>query len=213
MLMEFKVGAVRFDRSSRWQTEQYALDLRDFHKASHEKSIVPFLIATEADSPTPRPGSTGAKRKTSVYCVSPAELAATSAAVYQDHTDGATLPVDVAEWDDSPYQPTPSIVAAAQDIFQKHDLSDIKVADSYNLDSTVDSVFDLVEFCKSNQRHGIAFITGAPGSGKTLAGLQVIHHHKLVDSQGSAGVFVRKNASRRCHSKSLVDRRDTAQGR
>ena len=99
----------------------------------------------------------------------------------------------MAEWDDSPYQPTPSIVAAAQDIFQKHDVSDIKVADSYNLDSTVDSVFDLVEFCKSNQRHGIAFITGAPGSGKTLAGLQVIHHHKLVDSQGSAGVFLSGN--------------------
>lgn len=193
MLMEFKVGSDRFDRNAQWQTEQYALDLRDFHKVSRDRTIVPFLIATEAVSSDPSTLRRGTNKSNVVHCVSQAELATRAAFTYERLTDGTSPPIDVADWDASPYQPTPWIVRAAQDIFQNHDVSEIKLADSHNLDSTVDSVFELVEFCKSNGRHGISFITGAPGSGKTLAGLQVIHHQRLVGDQDSAGVFLSGN--------------------
>jgi hypothetical protein len=191
--VEFKVGAVRFDRDARWQTEQYALDLRDFHKASRDRKIVPILVATEAESSNQRPVHVNTKQVSDVYCVSQDELAPRVASVYEQLTDIGRLPIDARVWDTSPYQPTPWIVAAAQAIFQKHDVREIKHAESQNLDLTVDSVFELVRFCKSNNRHGIAFITGAPGSGKTLAGLQVVHDQKLIDDQEAAGVFLSGN--------------------
>lgn len=46
--IEFKVGEKMFDRSAVDQVWDYALDLKNFHEASHSVSIVPILIATEA---------------------------------------------------------------------------------------------------------------------------------------------------------------------
>ena len=191
--VEFKVGAVRFDRDARWQTEQYALDLRDFHKASRDRRIAPFLVATEADSSSQEPVHVEAKQVSDVNCASQGDLAPRVATAYEHLSDSGRLPIDVRDWDTSPYQPTPWIIEAAQAIFQQHDVKEIKLAESQNLDLTVDSVFELVRFCKSNKKYGIAFITGAPGSGKTLAGLQVVHDQRLIDDQDSAGVFLSGN--------------------
>jgi hypothetical protein len=103
-------------------------------------------------------------------------------------------PIDSDEWDDSPYMPSPWIVQAAREIFQKQDVREIKSAGSKNLDQTVEGVVELVNRCRDENKYGIAFITGAPGSGKTLAGLQVVHSESLADDKGEpAGIFLSGN--------------------
>lgn len=46
--LEFKVGAVVYYRQDSEQVWDYALDLKNFHEASRDLTIVPVLIATEA---------------------------------------------------------------------------------------------------------------------------------------------------------------------
>jgi hypothetical protein len=78
-------------------------------------------------------------------------------------------------------------------LYSTHDVREISAADSQNLDETVEAVVELVERCRKERRKGIAFITGSPGSGKTLAGLQVVHDSRLSSSDETAGVFLSGN--------------------
>jgi hypothetical protein len=114
-------------------------------------------------------------------------------AVHEHLRDSAATPIDASDWNAAPYHPTPSILDAARQLYETHDVSAISHADAYNLSGTIDSVLALVESCRASNRRGIAFITGAPGSGKTLAGLQVAHHQALAASQETAAVFLSGN--------------------
>lgn len=48
IVLEFKVGATRYDSDAKTQTIDYALDLKNFHCGSHNAFIVPILVATKA---------------------------------------------------------------------------------------------------------------------------------------------------------------------
>ena len=52
-VLEFKVGASSFDRNAIDQVHDYALDLKNFHKGSHDLPIVPILISTRTPGPAP----------------------------------------------------------------------------------------------------------------------------------------------------------------
>ena len=102
--------------------------------------------------------------------------------------------IDLHTWDDSPYKPTPWIVEAAKSIYQNHGGRDIRQSDSFNLDQTVECILELIEECQRFKKHGIAFLTGAPGSGKTLAGLQVVHDPRISgNGKEATGVFLSGN--------------------
>lgn len=191
-LLEWKVGAERFDRAAIWQVEQYALDLRDFHEGSRGRVIVPILTATNA-RPAETPWLTETDRLVQpVRTVAPASL---SIAINDALAalSGRTAPLDGATWAQSAYRPTPTIVEAAQRLYEQHDVRDISLSGAQNLDLTVAAIIELIETCRREHRRGIAFITGAPGSGKTLAGLQVVHAPELMNSGEAAGVFLSGN--------------------
>ena len=110
LAIEFKVGASSFDRSAIDQVWDYALDLKNFHEASHNVSIIPVLVATEvSSSPTPliepdhdqvyRPVRTNSKdlRTTILQCFE---------AVFGVHIDSEI-------WAQASYRPTPTIVEAS----------------------------------------------------------------------------------------------------
>ena len=71
--------------------------------------------------------------------------------------------------------PTPTIIEAAQALYQSHNVEEISRTDAgaKNLTVTIKKVFELVEYSKRNNRKSICFITGVPGAGKTLAGLNI----------------------------------------
>jgi hypothetical protein len=196
-LVEWKVGASAFDRAAYWQAEQYALDLRDFHEGSRERYIVPIVLATDADVPVHQPVPNvpfdGSRPVQPVQTSTPGRLAELILGWYRasDHHRGG--PLDPVAWENSQYRPTPTIVEAASLLYEGHDVRDLSLSGASNLDETVAAVLELIDRCRIEQRHGVAFITGAPGSGKTLAGLQIVHAPEMLRGSEAAGVFLSGN--------------------
>jgi hypothetical protein len=192
-LVEGKVGATRFERSAIWQAEQYALDMRDFHEGSRHRTIIPVLVATDAH-PLPRAMLVDPSRAVQeTQRLASIDFPERIHAAWELAHNSATEPINATLWEDAAYKPTPSIIEAACQLYEEHDAREINLAGAHNLHSTVEGVLDLVRLCRQEGKRGIAFITGAPGSGKTLAGLQVVHEPELMSAGEAAGVFLSGN--------------------
>jgi hypothetical protein len=191
-VIEVKAGFQQFERRARWQLEQYALDLRDFHEGSRGLLLAPLLVASGA-------ATSNRTELVPVHSLLPVqELAAKDLGQCVSEISAAigardATAIDANAWDTSEYRPTPSILEAARDLYDTHDVSAISHADAHNLSGTIDALLALIRECRTRKQRGIAFITGAPGSGKTLAGLQVAHHQELARSKDTAAVFLSGN--------------------
>lgn len=171
-VVEFKVGESGFDRASIDQVWDYALDLKNFHAASHVASIVPILLATGAiDSP---PISLHVDED-DVY--RPIQVHPER---FRDAIDAVLSGVvgdvlDHRRWADSPYRPTPTIIEAARTLYSQHSVQAIARHDAgaQNLSITSRRIEDLVDEAKREGCKSICFVTGVPGAGKTLVGLNV----------------------------------------
>ena len=169
-VVEFKCGSETFDRQALVQTSEYAKDLRDFHAETQHLKVVPVLIATEF--------SEGRHCRDVEFSTMKVECAGTAAdlrEILADSTQPGTSQVDLNKWDSSPYQPTPDILAAAREVFAGHDVSAINFSHADNLGITVNYIRNTIAAaCALGDRVAV-FVTGVPGSGKTLAGLNAIH--------------------------------------
>ena len=101
----------------------------------------------------------------------------------------------MGSWDAAPYRPVPSIIEAAELLYAGHEVREIAHAssDPKNLGATTDRLIDIISDAQRNGRHVIAFVTGVPGSGKTLAGLNAIHDPRFRDEGRPAGAFLSGN--------------------
>ena len=79
------------------------------------------------------------------------------------------------DWIISPYAPTPTIIEAARSLYENHTVEDITrhEADDVDTDTTIAYILDVIRESKANQAKSICFVTGVPGAGKTLVGLDV----------------------------------------
>lgn len=170
-VLEFKVHSATFDRYAIAQVHDYALDLKNFHKGSHGAPIVPILLATESTA------SGGSPSYASDLVAEPQTIGAKSlrATLIQVIQDTPTSSLNSTEWATSGYQPTPTIVEAAQALYQNHDVQEIARSDAgaKNLQETDLRIAQVIERSKAENRKAICFITGVPGAGKTLAGLNI----------------------------------------
>jgi hypothetical protein len=171
LVLEFKVGAQHFASADREQVEDYALDLRDFHAGSRGHPIVPILVATHA---TPGPQMRHFPIA-AVWHVTDAS-AASLPALLADLADTVPLsgtPLDPIGWCNAPYRPVPNIVEAACMLYARHGVSDIRAAraETENLTRTTDALVGAIAKARAGQQHVILFVTGIPGAGKTLCGL------------------------------------------
>lgn len=171
-VIEFKVGAETFDRSSIEQVHDYALDLKNFHRGSHHVHILPILIATNAKKEFLTPFIWAVDHVATPILTASRDLA--------EIIRAALIQIDAPhinpkDWSNSGYQPTPTIVEAAQALYRDHDVSEISRsdADAKNLGKTSERVSEIIEHAKANNRKEICFVTGVPGAGKTLAGLNI----------------------------------------
>ena len=174
VVLEFKTDATQLHMADRQQVEDYALDLQDFHAACRAHPIIPVLVATHA-SPSPITWPLLlAGVATSVIDAS----AATLGQVLRDLA--ARLPLaaalDPGQWADAPYQPVPGIIEAARTLYLRHDVSDIVAAraDVQNLTVTTEAILAAIRAAEAERRHTIIFVTGIPGAGKTLCGLNAV---------------------------------------
>lgn len=172
LVVEFKVGASEFDASAVEQVWDYALDLKNFHEGSHAVQIVPILVATEAcTSPTPRLefAEDGVAKPLLIHCAGVARIISEMPMV----TSGVSL--DAQAWSTSAYRPTPTIVEAARALYSQHSVEAIARHDAgaKNLKITSSRVQELIDEARTHGRKLICFVTGVPGAGKTLVGLNV----------------------------------------
>jgi len=102
--------------------------------------------------------------------------------------------LDPVEWIESIYKPTPTIIEAAQSLYKGHNVKEISRSDSgaINLAATSDTIAQIIGSSKQNNRKSICFITGVPGAGKTLAGLNIANERHNID-EGEHAVFLSGN--------------------
>ena len=191
--IEFKVGAEAFLVNDKEQVWDYALDLKNFHEESRDRIIVPILVATEAP-----------KRDCS--------MGQAIFSYYDDHvyyplfSNADTLllilqrvlnevpaqpALDAHEWTFSRYSPTPTIIQAASALYMNHSVADITKheADKAGIDSCTAFILDIIKQSKENHQKSICFVTGVPGAGKTLVGLNVA----IQQEEGDLAVYLSGN--------------------
>lgn len=192
LVLEFKVGSKDFGREAIMQVEDYCLDLRDFHKASRGRTIVPILVATEAVSPRnqahPEPDSV--KQVRYANSISLAEVVRQSV---DEYSESSAVPMDPATWNRSDYSPTPTIVESARSLYAGQNVKEISRchAGIENLTTTSETIFRAVDIARQFKKKMACFVTGVPGAGKTLAGLNIVHNRRL--HEGDLGVFMSGN--------------------
>lgn len=190
VVVEFKVGEKRYSRKALDQVMNYALDLKNFHKGSHDKAIVPLLVATEAAS-RPQLLRAHADKLYEPICANRSDLGSILKRIEQE-VDGT--PIDHAMWVASGYCPTPTIVEAAQALYRGHKIEEISrnEAGADNLTRTAQTIAEVVATCRANDGKAICFVTGVPGAGKTLAGLNIANTWRDA-SAGEHAVFLSGN--------------------
>ena len=185
-LLEFKIGSEQYDKHAIDQVIDYALDLRNFHEGSHYANLIPVLIAEKApifENNFQRAGNL----EQAIL------LNAQNLNKFFKYYDSNSL-MDVAAWEQSSYKPTPTIIEAAQALYQKHNVAEITRSDAgaKNLSDTAGCISNIIEQAKQGNKKAICFVTGVPGAGKTLAGLNIANQ-RLKVAEDEHAVFLSGN--------------------
>ena len=191
-VIEFKVGQQVPERAAFEQVWDYALDLKNFHEASHAVPIVPILIPTEAGVSSEPMLKAGPDRVYQPISVGSEGL---RAAIDIALESVAGPPIDIAAWSSAMYRPTPTIVEAARALYAHHSVEAIARHDAgaRNLSVTSQRVDELVNLARESKQKLICFVTGVPGAGKTLVGLNVVTRHRPELGQPTHAVFLSGN--------------------
>jgi hypothetical protein len=176
-VLEFKVGERVFTTHAKDQVWDYALDLKNFHESSHDEYIAPILIATQAPTANPVITLTPQNDKLFYPIPSTVELLSTVIDDVLRFTDGDII--DRTQWEQGRYCPTPTIIEAAMALYNGHSVRDISRSDAsaINLSQTSDAISEIIRSARANSHKVICFVTGVPGAGKTLVGLNIATQH------------------------------------
>ncbi len=182
-VLEFKVGESDYNAAAIDQVWDYAIDLKNFHETSHEAAIAPILIATQAHAQ-------GVLIQTTIHddnvlypiLTNASELKSVIESVL-DFCDGDDI--DQEQWQAGAYQPTPTIVEAAQALYAGHSVEEIsrRDADAINLSETSSEIERIIFHSRHKNQKSICFVTGVPGAGKTLIGLNIATNNIDKDNE------------------------------
>jgi hypothetical protein len=176
-VLEFKTGDQRYSTTARDQVWDYALDLKNFHESSHDKTLAPVLIAAGAPNTDVHPEKSaiddGVFRP---IVANEVTLAQVMAEVLRC---APSAHIRAEEWEVGRYKPTPTIIEAAMALYAGHGVAEISRSDAgaKNLSRTFAAVEAIINDCRTNRQKAICFVTGVPGAGKTLVGLNVATKH------------------------------------
>lgn len=189
-LLEFKVGERTYPNYAIEQATDYAIDLSCFHKESHDKLLVPILICTSA----PEKQLLIKELKDNIldtYCCNENGIANYISIVCEKYSKPY---FNEDAWINSLYMPTPTIIEAAQALYRGHNVEDISRNDASakNLNQTTKAINEIIDYSKVNNKKSICFVTGVPGAGKTLAGLNIAIERQKTD-QNEHAVFLSGN--------------------
>lgn len=181
-LLEFKVGEKKYPSYAIEQVTDYAFDLSCFHKESHNRLLVLILISTKAHS-VKQEIRISKDNVLETICCNEYEIAKYITEVSLKFIQDEIIPDD---WINSLYMPTPTIIEAAQALYLGHNVEDISRNDASakNLNQTTKAINKIIDYSKAHNRKSICFITGVPGAGKTLAGLNIaVERQKIAEDE------------------------------
>lgn len=190
-IIEFKIGSNVYDNYAKDQVFNYALDMNNFHEGSHNKIIIPILLSENAIDIK------------NIYNVSYDNLYET---IYANSNNLSKVientlarlysieNIDIREWETSIYKPTPTIIEAATALYNNHNVQEISRSDAgaENLSLTSNCISEIIDYSKHNNKKSICFVTGVPGAGKTLAGLNIANLRSDYENEEHA-VFLSGN--------------------
>jgi hypothetical protein len=173
-VLEFKMGAQKPDLNDLRQTDNYAMDLHDFHAGSRGVPIVPVLVA---------PAAPQRDLDLPLFWHGVAPVMVANAAMLRDIVARAqaAIPrpataIDANAWAHAAYRPVPSVLEAARLLYRRNAVPDIGAtrADAHNLTRTTDAIARVIAKAQAEGGRYIVFVTGIPGAGKTLCGLNLV---------------------------------------
>jgi len=183
-VIEFKVGEKDYPSHAIDQVWDYALDLKNFHETSHDKTIVPVLLATKAKHSDIFLATS--KQRDNLFDPVKSNLKdlfhiINNALLFQNGQEQ----INVLDWEQGRYQPTPTIIEAATSLYNNHSVENISRSDAsaINLSQTSNEVAKIIKRSKENSEKAICFVTGVPGAGKTLVGLNIATTHFDKESE------------------------------
>jgi predicted metalloenzyme YecM len=191
-VLEFKIGEKEFQSHAIEQVWDYALDLKNFHESSHDHFIAPVLVATNAQSVGFDVTTTSQNDKLLFPINSNVETLCELIKTVLLFTEGESI--DHSQWECGRYCPTPTIIEAATALYNQHSVEDISRSDAtaINLSETSKVISDIIFESKEKRQKSICFVTGVPGSGKTLVGLNIATTH-IDKSNDLYSVFLSGN--------------------
>ncbi len=192
VVIEFKSGKTKFGKQDEVQLLDYCLDLRDFHFESREKTVIPLLLTSDVRTTDNFFLSNDDQIQPVLY--SNKETLLTTLEWIFNKWPVADK-IDYTKWDNSIYAPTPTIIEAARTLYSGKSVVEItrSHAGTKNLTRTSDAVIDAIKKAKENRTKIICFITGIPGAGKTLAGLNIAHAKEFQSGEQSLVTFLSGN--------------------
>lgn len=212
-LIEFKVNEKEYTSYAKDQALDYCVDLKNFHMASHKTPIVPLVVATDAKSQIPIIEAYPDEVYKPILC----NDSNITDAIEKIMRENNFPELDAFQWEESIYKPTPTIIEAAQALYDNHSVENISRSDSgvHNLTVTTNHIDQVIDFSKSENRKSICFITGVPGAGKTLAGLNIATERRLnhkenavfLSGNGPLVDVLREALVRNCVEKSIEPKR------
>lgn len=181
-VLEFKIGEKEFTSHAVDQVWDYALDLKNFHESSHERFIAPILIATKANHANPVVAATPQRDGLLLPIKSSVAMLRNVIEYVLRFAEGGDI--DPKQWERGRYCPTPTIIEAALALYSGHSVDEISRSDAsaINLSETSESISSIIRSAKSKSHKAICFVTGVPGAGKTLVGLNIATTHIDKDS-------------------------------
>lgn len=190
--LEFKNGATIYSPRDAEQAEDYALDLKNFHKESEDLYVCPILIATEAPAYEKNKIDSYPDKQIMLQRVNKDTMMSTIKEIYDKY--GTEEPIDFDAWYHSQYCPTPTIIEAATEAYINHTVEEIarSEAGKINVDLCENEIQSIIKYAKENNKKCICFITGVPGAGKTLVGLDIAAKNLNVQDNTKA-VYISGN--------------------
>lgn len=188
--IEFKVGDSKYEKHAIDQILDYSLDLKNFHEGSHNEKLIPILVSTHAIK------NQNSIEKYQDLLYKP--LLANKENLYEVlsfcFTERGSTDINPKQWFESTYKPTPTIIEAAQALYKGHNVQEISRSDSgtINLSKTADCINKIIDHSKECSQKSICLMTGVPGAGKTLAGLNIANERMKIAENENA-VFLSGN--------------------
>ncbi len=191
-IIEFKHDRRVFEVADKRQVEDYALDLKDFHFQSRDKIIIPILLAPFGQSISQVNFNSGNLVKSTIKAnsLNLSELIISSYLSGHNHHNPK---IDADKWENSLYSPTPTIIQAAQALFAGHKVEAITNKGAENLSATTNYIIETIRDAKRNCKKVVCFVTGVPGAGKTLVGLNIIHKEEFIEKNKTSIAYFSGN--------------------